>query len=147
MITTTSPMPTWMPSSVEQRANCKLDDAMTSVLMSECHGQTSQASIIQSKPKADHHGLLTQTRTARSISATSGSCSGDLALWLLCSWVQLLIDRILDNRLLRRRVGDIHLRILDEHQSTVFEDSVRVPAKLPQVVFVQFKGAKGAPLP
>ena len=53
------------------------------------------------------------------------------------------IDRNPEKQLLRGRVGHIHSWILGEHEQSVFIDGVRILQKMPKVVFVKFKDAKG----
>ena len=57
------------------------------------------------------------------------------------------IDRSPVEILLRGRVGQIHLWMFNDNESSAIEDGVHVLSNLPKVVFVQFKGARGAPLP
>ena len=53
------------------------------------------------------------------------------------------IDRNPDKQLLRGKVGEIHSWILDEKETSVSTDGVRVLAKLPKVVMVKFRTPNG----
>ena len=51
------------------------------------------------------------------------------------------IDRNAEKQLLRGKVGEIHSWVLDEKETSMFENGVRVLRKLPKVVFVKFRNA------
>ena len=56
------------------------------------------------------------------------------------------IDRSVDKRLLRGRVGYVHSWVLADDEKSVFENGKRVLRKLPKVVYVKFFDSKGKPL-
>ena len=53
------------------------------------------------------------------------------------------IDRSIDKRILRGRVGYVHSWILDDHEDSVFENGKRILKKIPKVIFVKFKNKDG----
>ena len=52
------------------------------------------------------------------------------------------IDRSPDKLILRGRIGFVHSWVLDDGETSVVRDGVRILKKLPKVVFVKFPGAK-----
>ena len=56
------------------------------------------------------------------------------------------IDRSPDKQLLRGKIGEIHSWILDEKETSVYENGVRVLKKLPKVVMVKFRTPTGGDL-
>jgi hypothetical protein len=53
------------------------------------------------------------------------------------------IDRSPDKQLLRGKIGEIHSWILNEKETSVYENGVRVLKKLPKVVMVKFRTPTG----
>ena len=53
------------------------------------------------------------------------------------------IDRSIDKRILRGRVGHVHSWVLDAKETSSFENGKRILQHLPQVIFVKFKDRHG----
>ena len=53
------------------------------------------------------------------------------------------VDRSNDKRILRGRVGHVHSWVLDDKETSQFENGKRILTKLPKVIFVEFKGQNG----
>ena len=53
------------------------------------------------------------------------------------------IDRSPDKQLLRGKVGEIHSWIVDEKETSTYEDGVHILTKLPKLVMVKFRTAQG----
>ena len=53
------------------------------------------------------------------------------------------IDRSNDKRILRGRVGHVQSWVLDDKETSQFENGKRILTKLPKVIFVKFKGQNG----
>ena len=49
------------------------------------------------------------------------------------------IDRSIDKRILRGRVGYVHSWVMDEAETSHFENGKRILSHLPKVIFVKFK--------
>ena len=49
------------------------------------------------------------------------------------------IDRSIDKRILRGRVGHVHSWILDVKETSQFQNGKRILSKLPKVIFANFK--------
>ena len=56
------------------------------------------------------------------------------------------IDRSIDKRILRGRVGHVHSWILDVKETSQFQNGKRILSKLPKVIFVKFKNKNGKEL-
>ena len=57
------------------------------------------------------------------------------------------IDRSIDKRILRGRVGKVHSWVLHPEEDTKFENGKRILSHLPEVIFIKFKDKNNFSIP